>query len=118
MNSQDNTGPNLDEEYWQAILSQGETPIERPEADGLELWEGFPNGLGDALTSDKVVHGRPDDGFDNRWVEAQECFETDEILELEATGYNRGGLLVEWHGLRGFVPASHLSDFAPYQGEE
>jgi small subunit ribosomal protein S1 len=28
-------------------------------------------------------------------------------------GYNRGGLLVEWKGLRGFVPASHLICLAP-----
>jgi small subunit ribosomal protein S1 len=118
MNSQDNTRPNLDEEYWRAILSQGEAPVERPVAEGLELWEGYPGDLGETYSGDATTHQIPDDGFDSRWSEAQDCFQTGEILELEATGYNRGGLLVEWRGLRGFVPASHLSDFSPYQGEE
>jgi small subunit ribosomal protein S1 len=31
-----------------------------------------------------------------------------EVLELPVVGCNRGGLLVAWNGLRGFVPASHL----------
>jgi small subunit ribosomal protein S1 len=54
----------------------------------------------------------------NRWALAQECLETGEVLELPATGFNRGGLLVDWDGLRGFVPASHLLDFPVYQDEE
>jgi small subunit ribosomal protein S1 len=32
-------------------------------------------------------------------------------VELSSIGYNRGGLLVEWRSLRGFVPASQLMDF-------
>ena len=35
----------------------------------------------------------------------------DEVIDLKAIGYNRGGLLVEWQSLRGFVPASQLIDF-------
>jgi small subunit ribosomal protein S1 len=34
-------------------------------------------------------------------------------VELPVVGYNRGGLLVEWGSLRGFVPASQLVDFPP-----
>ncbi|MBE2272411.1 MAG: S1 RNA-binding domain-containing protein [Anaerolinea sp.] len=37
--------------------------------------------------------------------------EDDETIELLVSGYNRGGLLVEWRSLRGFVPASQLVDF-------
>ncbi|MGJ3241306.1 MAG: 30S ribosomal protein S1, partial [Anaerolineae bacterium] len=33
------------------------------------------------------------------------------VLELKVIGYNRGGLLVEWRNLRGFVPASQLINF-------
>jgi small subunit ribosomal protein S1 len=33
-------------------------------------------------------------------------------------GYNRGGLLVDWQDLRGFVPASHLVGLAPVMDEE
>jgi small subunit ribosomal protein S1 len=37
--------------------------------------------------------------------------EADDVLDLPVIGYNRGGLLVEWRSLRGFVPASQLVDF-------
>jgi small subunit ribosomal protein S1 len=118
MNSQDNTGTNLDEEYWQAILSQGEMPVEQPESERSELWDGFPVDLAGGFPATDETRGHGADGSDDRWVHAQRCLDTGEILELEATGYNRGGLLVDWDGLRGFVPASHLVDFSPYLDEE
>jgi small subunit ribosomal protein S1 len=34
--------------------------------------------------------------------------ENGELFSLTISGANRGGLLVEWNGLQGFVPASHL----------
>jgi small subunit ribosomal protein S1 len=118
MNSQDNTGMNLDEGYWKALLSQGEMPAEQPDAETSELWDGFPADLADGFseTDETRVHGAG--GSNDRWAHAQTCLETGEILELEATGYNRGGLLVEWDGIRGFVPASHLADFSPYLDED
>lgn len=118
MNSSDGTEPNMDEEYWQAILSQGELSTERATPEKLELWEGSPYGLKDALSENDAAHHGKNDDVSDRWVRAQACLEAAEVLELEATGYNRGGLLVNWDGLRGFVPASHLLDFSPYQDEE
>lgn len=44
------------------------------------------------------------------WEYARELYRRDEIVSLQVTGYNRGGLLVEGDGLRGFVPFSHLID--------
>jgi small subunit ribosomal protein S1 len=38
-------------------------------------------------------------------------------LSLKVVGYNRGGLLVEWRSLRGFVPASQLVSFPETQFE-
>ena len=43
------------------------------------------------------------------WLEARRLLETDEIINAEATDFNRGGLLVPFGRLWGFVPASHLS---------
>ncbi|MGD1996443.1 MAG: S1 RNA-binding domain-containing protein [Anaerolineae bacterium] len=40
------------------------------------------------------------------------------MLELPVVGFNRGGLLVEWNGRQGFVPASHLEDLDPFLREE
>lgn len=42
------------------------------------------------------------------WARAQEMLENNEIWHGEVTGYNRGGLLVKFRHLTGFVPASHL----------
>ncbi|MGD8998130.1 MAG: S1 RNA-binding domain-containing protein [Anaerolineae bacterium] len=41
------------------------------------------------------------------WEEAEKMLEQGEIYEGEISGYNRGGLLVPFGRIRGFVPASH-----------
>ena len=45
------------------------------------------------------------------WQAARQLYEMDEPIDLEVVGYNRGGLLVSFHSLQGFVPASHLIHF-------
>lgn len=45
------------------------------------------------------------------WNRAHALLENQEIWESEVVGYNRGGLLVEFGRLRGFVPASHVVGF-------
>jgi small subunit ribosomal protein S1 len=42
----------------------------------------------------------------------RQIMERDETITLPVIGFNRGGLLVEWRSLRGFVPASQLLDSA------
>ena len=118
MISQDNTGLNMDEGYWQAILDQGEMSVENSTAETPELWNGYPYDLNDALLENEPTDLSHDDGSDGRWRQAQTYLETGEILDLEVTAYNRGGLLVDWDGLRGFVPASHLLEFSPYWDDE
>jgi len=44
------------------------------------------------------------------WLEAHRLMFSDTIIEAEPCGYNRGGLIVPFGRLRGFIPASHLSD--------
>jgi len=48
---------------------------------------------------------------DVTWQVAIEAFGSDRLLQLPVTGFNKGGLLVSWHDLQGFVPASQLVDF-------
>lgn len=43
------------------------------------------------------------------WMAVEEQMEDDEIIESKIIGYNKGGLIVGVHGLRGFVPASQIS---------
>ena len=43
------------------------------------------------------------------WRKLQKQFENNEIIEAEVNGYNKGGLLVNLEGVRGFVPASQVT---------
>jgi len=42
------------------------------------------------------------------WLRAQECLESGEVCETEVMEMNRGGVIVPFGRLRGFVPNSHL----------
>ena len=46
---------------------------------------------------------------DRGWDELQRSFEANEIIEVIAYDANRGGLLVELEGIRGFLPVSQLA---------
>lgn len=47
------------------------------------------------------------------WIQAQKILDEGTIVEAEVVGYNRGGALVEFGRLRGFIPLSQLSEFRP-----
>ncbi len=46
--------------------------------------------------------------MEKAWVEAQDILESGDVVETEVSGYNKGGLVVPFENLRGFVPASHV----------
>lgn len=102
----------LEEEYWDALLSEGEythTTATSGEIDHL-LNEGNGNGNHSSdyqASTLGAAHGI----YQDDWDAIEQKMENDEILALKVIGYNRGGLLVEWRSLRGFVPASQLVDF-------
>ena len=53
------------------------------------------------------------------WDAARALLEKDEAVEVTVTGHNRGGVLVNWRRLEGFIPASHMvSVRAGLQGHE
>jgi|GEM_PF-123147 len=52
------------------------------------------------------------------WVRAQELLDSGEVFETEITGHNRGGALVPFGRLRGFIPASHLAFINPGMNEQ
>lgn len=52
------------------------------------------------------------------WDCVKSIFERDEVVLLEVTGYNRGGLLVQTAGIQGFVPISHLIDLPADASDE
>ncbi len=106
------SGPEVSEGYWQAILNQGEVAhshfsSEEDETDNY--WRAIPNAPTD-LDNNKAPNGA--------WAQAQDLLDRGKVIQLEVSGYNRGGLLVEWKDLSGFVPASHLLDLASNLNEE
>ena len=44
------------------------------------------------------------------WIEAEQLLESGDIIQGEVIGYNKGGAIVPYGRLRGFVPASHLTE--------
>jgi small subunit ribosomal protein S1 len=89
--------PPMDESWWAAILAQEEG-----------------KGVTDSQEPRERVGGRSDNrGSPEDWIWARELYEEDDTVDLPVIGYNRGGLLVEAQGLRGFVPVSHLVSFQP-----
>ncbi len=100
--------PSLEEGYWAALLREGEfadAPAPQPEevADFQPISSPFTAAKSSANPSD--------------WDIISQIKDNDDVLELEVTGFNRGGLLVEWRSLRGFVPASQLAGFSTVTNE-
>jgi small subunit ribosomal protein S1 len=48
------------------------------------------------------------------WEMAQAYMDADRVLQLSVIGHNKGGLLVSWNGIQGFVPASQLIEFPQF----
>src|SRR3989338_9136190 len=47
-------------------------------------------------------------GSDMVWKDAKELKESQETLNLKALEANKGGMVLEWRGIKGFLPASQL----------
>ncbi len=43
------------------------------------------------------------------WDKVRELLENEETVDVRVTGHNRGGILVRWNRLEGFIPSSHLT---------
>ena len=94
-----------DEKYWEALLQEGEYAVDDhgPRQSDAQ-WE---KSSGD---HNPVVRSETISGSEADWEQVQRVFDADATVELRVIGYNRGGLLVEWNSLRGFIPASQLID--------
>ena len=60
--------------------------------------------------SPPVSYRGDDGGSPADWLWARNLYEKDELVDLAVVGFNRGGLLVQAQGMRGFVPLSHVLD--------
>jgi small subunit ribosomal protein S1 len=83
-----------------------------------EIGHGQKLEAGQTVTT-SVVDPELDEGFallsvrraakDRGWDEVQRIFEAGEVIEISPYDANRGGLLVELEGIRGFLPVSQLA---------
>ena len=91
--------PVLDEGWWVSVLAEEES-MRMPAAPRK------PKGVEKPVESEKKpeeAHLPPMD-----WTRIKELFQTDAIITLDVSGFNRGGVLVQGEDLYGFVPFSHL----------
>ncbi len=96
-----------DDNWWASVLHEAEAA----EVRGSPVLEG-----GGPPRASPGESSAVDD-----WELAHSLCASEEVVDLEVVGYNRGGLLVNLNSLRGFVPASHLVGFgggAPMPEEE
>jgi small subunit ribosomal protein S1 len=92
-------GKPIDEGWWAAVLQEEEDHFAARRAAPRPS----PNNGGDPAAD---------------WQAARQLYEADEPVDLDVLGYNRGGLLVGFRSLQGFVPASHLVNFPNQVTEE
>lgn len=74
--------------------------------------------VGDAIAA-KVIDVKNEDGYIELslkearqaliWADAESASKNQTILSLEVKEANKGGLIIEWQGIQGFLPASQLS---------
>jgi small subunit ribosomal protein S1 len=115
--------PPMDESWWEAVMAEDEAKSSASRSALSRKLVQAGNGLG-CTHPQHANHKRPTpDGCTHPqsplvdWSKAAEIYERDQLVTLQVTSYNRGGLLVNGDGLQGFVPVSHLVE-APVEGNE
>lgn len=89
--------PPLDEGWWQAVLAEDSFIPDKASFAGEKP---KATNLGTRSISQESVN----------WELAKALYHEDRVVDLQVTGYNKGGLLVSGSQLQGFVPISHLID--------
>ncbi len=111
--SSDSNTSKADDSFWTALLQQQEeviTPTPYPN-ESKEIWTSINSPVNGRFS---WANGKEKP---NPWQLAQEYHDNDDSLTLTVKGYNKGGLLVQWHTLQGFIPASQLIDFPQFHLE-
>lgn len=118
-----------DEAYWQALLLEGECvedcPLRQGDRFGERTASQGQRGEGESFASDlsqedhapEFPPGDTEERADN-WETLTQYQAQETVIDLCVTGYNRGGLLVRWEGITGFVPASQLCQSIPYNDDQ
>ncbi|RMG65917.1 MAG: S1 RNA-binding domain-containing protein [Chloroflexi bacterium] len=106
----------LDEGYWRALLEEVEKlPIPPTQSPSHQ-----PTLQASAHSTPAEETPRPAGVASEStpaWAALQEAMAQSTLLSVEVIGYNRGGLIVHYQGMRGFVPCSHLKAISPDMDE-
>ena len=109
-NKNHNSMPEIDEGWWNSVLAEEEQHSAMKPANVMK--PKIPS-------SQDVPAKQPPTSVDSsqessavNWEAVKKLYEDDCVIEMDVTGHNRGGLLVEKDGVAGFVPYSHLVDLA------
>ena len=100
-----NEMPAVDESWWESVLAE-EQRYTAPTSKAV-VPAPVQEAGGDEEKSASVD-----------WESIKQYYKKDRIIEMQVTGHNRGGLLVEGDGLSGFVPLSHLIELAGKEDHE
>ncbi len=102
----------MEEGYWRSLLEQGEVAPEVAfPCDPHEVFQGL--GLEKEVGTSANPPVTAEEGgreTTDGWPAARQALDRGDLFSLRVSGANRGGLLVEWNGLQGFVPASQLKE--------
>lgn len=107
--------PQSDDAFWAALFQEAENASSSPKNRASEEpWSPLNQRLDGRF---RWSDGGKEEPKTDPWQKAWELYDADETIELDVTGYNKGGLLVSLQGLQGFVPASQLIDFPQFHLE-
>jgi len=103
-----NEMPDVDEGWWESVLG-----------DEIKYVSHHPKSGSDTGIHPESSKSQPEnESAQIDWELVRQYFKNDQIIELNVTGHNRGGLLVEGEGLAGFIPCSHLIELTDRDSKE
>ncbi len=90
------------------VPSSDLSKLEPEEREALKIDDEIPVFVTDTEAPDSLVVSIHMAKLNQDWIDAEAYLESGEIIEGEVIGYNKGGAIVPFGRLRGFIPASHL----------
>ena len=92
----------IDDSWWMAILEEVEEKYSS--TTKVKKQESYKN----RERGSKLNANSRSKDIEIDWEKAEELYCRDQVIEMDVTGFNRGGILVACDDLLGFVPISHL----------
>lgn len=108
--------PQADDSFWDSLFRLEES-FQSPPVDIEPTPEETQPNIEEKYHEPRDIvsnHEPPGTFSGDPWKLAEAFFAADQVLRLPVSGYNKGGLLVLWNGIQGFVPASQLIDLPQF----